>query len=439
MKKVVDSHFYRKKKQCFNEVFMYIKRTVEKSILEAAKSFPCIVLYGPRQVGKSTTLDYVFPGNFNRVTLDDTEDRELAEKNPKLFLEVNPWPTIIDEIQKVPALLDAIKIKIDEQRKIWLKNNEERELMYVLTGSNRFELQQGISETLAGRCGIIEMSSFTLREKKAMEAHLFTPKIEVLIQRSQQEKSEYLTRTQIFEEIYKGGMPDICTNVSERNIYYKSYVNTYIEKDVRKLIAASNETQFRNFISIVALRTAQELHYDEIAGAVGIDVKTCKRWLSILETSGIIYLLQPYMSNMSNRIIKAPKLYFMDTGLCAYLCKWPDSKMLENCAMSGAFFETYVVSELIKNFFSFNVNPRDYLYYYRDIDQKEIDLLYVDEAGIYPIEIKKGISPKNPTKNFNVLQKYKRQIKTGLVIECCDKIRPLNEISYSFPVYLLGI
>lgn len=312
-------------------------------------------------------------------------------------------------------------------------------MMYVLIGSNRFELQHGISETLAGRCGIIEMSSFTLREKKAMEAHLFTPKIEVLIQRSQQEKSEYLTRTQIFEEIYKGGMPDICTNVSERNIYYKSYVNTYIEKDVRKLIVASNETQFRNFISIVALRTAQELHYDEIAGAVGIDVKTCKRWLSILETSGIIYLLQPYMSNMSNRIIKAPKLYFMDTGLCAYLCKWPDSKMLENCAMSGAFFETYVVSELIKNFFSFNVNPRDYLYYYRDIDQKEIDLLYVDEAGIYPIEIKTGISPKNPTKNFNVLQKYKRQIKTGLVIECCDKIRPLNEISYSFPVYLLGI
>ena len=418
---------------------MYIKRTVEKSILEAAKSFPCIVLYGPRQVGKSTTLDYVFPANFNRVTLDDTEDRELAEKNPKLFLEVNTWPIIIDEIQKVPALLDAIKIKIDEQRKIWLKNNEERKLMYVLTGSNRFELQQGISETLAGRCGIIEMSSFTLREKKAMEAHLFTPKIEVLIQRSQQEKSEYLTRTQIFEEIYKGGMPDICTNVSERNIYYKSYVNTYIEKDVRKLIVASNETQFRNFISIVALRTAQELHYDEIAGAVGIDVKTCKRWLSILETSGIIYLLQPYMSNMSNRIIKAPKLYFMDTGLCAYLCKWPDSKMLENCAMSGAFFETYVVSELIKNFFSFNVNPRDYLYYYRDIDQKEIGLLYVDEAGIYPIEIKKGISPKNPTKNFNVLQKYKRQIKTGLVIDCCDKIRPLNEISYSFPVYLLGI
>ncbi len=258
------------------------------------------------------------------------------------------------------------------------------------------------------------------------------------MRRCQNQKIPYKTRSQIFEEIFTGGMPDVCLNISGREAYFKSYVNTYIEKDVRKLISASSETQFRNFISIVALRTSQELHYDEIANAVGIDVKTCKRWISILETSGIIYLLQPYMANMSNRIIKAPKLYFMDTGLCSYLCKWPDSKMLENCAMSGAFFETYVVSELIKNFFSFNKDPRDYLYYYRDIDQKEIDILYVNEEGIYPIEIKKGIAPKNPTRNFNILNKYKREIKTGLVIDCCEKIRPLNEISYSFPVHLLG-
>ncbi len=234
-------------------------------------------------------------------------------------------------------------------------------------------------------------------------------------------------------------MPDICTGVSKRDVYFKSYVNTYIEKDVRKLISASSETQFRNFISIVALRTAQEVHYDEMAGAVGIDVKTCKRWLSIMETSGIIYLLQPYMANTSNRIIKSPKLYFMDTGLCAFLCKWPNAGMLEDCAMSGAFFETYVVSEIVKNFFAFNKNPRDYLYYYRDIDQKEIDLLYVDEEGIYPVEVKKGIAPKNPTKNFKVLQKYKKEIKTGLVIDSCDKIRALNEHSFCFPVHLLGL
>lgn len=417
---------------------MYIKRSIEKAILEIGNSFPAIVLYGPRQVGKSTTLDYIFPENFNRVTLDDIDDRNLAQTNPKLFLESNPWPVIIDEIQKVPELLDEIKIKIDEQRKIWLKTNEKRKLMYILTGSNRFELQQGISDSLAGRCGIIEMSSFSLAEKLEIEPQPFNPKIEELLPRYNTLKIPYRTRTEIFSDIFTGGMPDICTGVAQREIYFKSYINTYIEKDVRKLISASSETQFRNFISIVALRTAQEVHYDEIANNVGIDVKTCKRWLSILETSGIIYLLQPYMANISNRIIKAPKLYFMDTGLCAYLCKWPNSKMLEDCAMSGAFFETFVVSEIIKNFFAFNKEPRNYLYYYRDIDQKEIDLLYVDEEAIYPIEIKKGIAPKNPTKNFSVLKKYNKEIKTGLVIESCEKIRALNENAWCFPVHLLG-
>ena len=418
---------------------MYIKRTVEKTILDMGNSFPCIVVYGPRQVGKSTTLDYVFPESFHRVTLDDIEERKLASENPKLFLESNPWPVIIDEIQKVPELLDEIKIKIDEQRKIWLKNNEERRLMYILTGSNRFELQQGISDSLAGRCGVVEMSSFSQIEKLQEESRLFTPKIHELISRAASTKIPYKTRSKIFEEIFMGGMPDICTGVSERDIYFKSYVNTYIEKDVRKLISASSETQFRNFISIVALRTAQELHYEEIANNVGIDVKTCKKWISILETSGIIYLLKPYLANISNRIIKAPKMYFMDTGLCAFLCKWPNANMLENCAMGGAFFETYIVSEIVKNFFAFNVEPRDYLFYYRDIDQKEIDLLYVNEEGIYPIEIKKGISPKNPTKNFRVLEKYKTEIKNGIVIDCCEKIRALNENSYCFPVHLLGI
>ena len=418
---------------------MYRKRAIENTIFEITKSFPSVVVYGPRQVGKSTTLDYIFPEVFNRVTLDDLDDKNLAQQNPKLFLETHPWPVIIDEIQKVPELLEEIKIKIDNQRRIWLKNGEKRQLMYILTGSNRFELQEGISESLAGRCGIIEMASFSQAEKLGIEAHLFTPKINELISHFSNTKIPYKTRAEIFSDIFTGGMPDICTGVSEREAYFKSYVSTYIEKDVRRLISAASETQFRNFISIVALRTAQEVHYDEIAASVGIDVKTCKRWLSILETSGIIYLLQPYMANISNRIIKAPKLYFMDTGLCAYLCKWPNSQMLENCAMSGAFFETYVVSEIVKNFFAFNKNPRDFFYYYRDIDQKEIDLLFVDEEAIYPIEIKKGIAPKNPSKNFKVLQKYKREIRQGLVIDACDKIRALNENAFAFPVHLIGM
>ncbi|MBQ2594753.1 MAG: DUF4143 domain-containing protein, partial [Candidatus Riflebacteria bacterium] len=169
-----------------------------------------------------------------------------------------------------------------------------------------------------------------------------------------------------------------------------------------------------------------------------IDVRTCQKWISILETSGIIYLLQPYMANKSNRIIKSPKLYFLDTGLCSFLCKWPNAEMLENCAMNGAFFETYIVSEIIKNMYSFNKDPKSYLFYYRDKDQKEIDLLYVDQNNIYPIEIKKGLMPNKPTKNFNVLKKFGLNIKPGLVINNCEKIRPINESAYYYPVFLLG-
>lgn len=416
---------------------MYIKRYVEATILAAAKSFPCIVIYGPRQVGKSTTINMLFGDKIPMVTLDDAEDRNLALTNPRLFLERYGWPVIIDEIQKAPNLLDEIKIKIDEQRLKWMRNNEERQLMYILTGSNRFELQEGISDSLAGRCGIVEMLSLSQAEKYNYPNRLFSPDINELLTYERQAKITYRTRSAIYKDIFNGGMPDIFTGVSQRDIYFKAYVDTYIEKDVRKLIAASSEMQFRNFISIVALRTAQELHYDEIARNVGIDVRTCKKWISILETSGIVYLLQPYMANISNRIIKAPKLYFLDTGLCAYLCKWPNAEMLENCAMSGAFFETYIVSELIKNFYAHGKTPKDFLFYYRDTDQKEIDLLYADGVSIYPIEIKRGIAPKKATKNFSVLNKYHLNISTGLVIDSCDKIRPINEHSYYLPIYLL--
>ena len=416
---------------------MYIKRHVEQTILEAAKSFPCIVIYGPRQVGKSTTINLLFGESIPMVTLDDADDRNLAINNPRLFLERYGWPVIIDEIQKAPNLLDEIKIKIDEQRLAWLKGNEKRQLMYILTGSNRFELQEGISDSLAGRCGIIEMLSLSQAEKYSLPAALFSPDISRLISLERSSKNAYRSRAAVYQDIFNGGMPDIFTGISKRDVYFKAYVDTYIEKDVKKLIAASSEMQFRNFISIVALRTAQELHYDEIARSVGIDVRTCKKWISILETSGIVYLLQPYMANISNRIIKAPKIYFMDTGLCSYLCKWPNAEMLENCAMSGAFFETYVVSELIKNFYAHGKAPKDFLFYYRDIDQKEIDLLFVDGQRIYPIEIKKGITPKKASKNFNVLGKYNLEIKNGLVIDCCDKIRPINPAAYYVPVHLL--
>ena len=415
---------------------MYIKRTAEEMIIEVSKSFPCIVIYGPRQVGKSTTVDMLFREKYRKVTLDDSDDRALALSNPKLFLESYGWPLVINEIQKAPILLDEIKVIIDNQRLAWMRNGQPRQLMYILTGSNQFELQQGISDSLAGRCGVIDMASFSQAEKYGYNAPLFSPSVSDIRAR-ESEGRRYRTRKQIFEDIFMGGMPDICTGESEREAYFKSYLNTYIEKDVLKLISASSEMQFRNFVYIVALRTAQELHYDEIAASVGIDVRTCKRWISILKTSGIVYLLEPYMANISKRIIKAPKLYFMDTGLCAYLCKWPSAEMLENCAMSGAFFETFVVSEVIKNFYAYNKNPSEKLFYYRDIDRKEIDLLFVEGSNIYPIEIKKSTSPNKPTKNFDILEKYKLNIMPGLVIDTCDKIRAINEKAFAFPVYLL--
>ena len=418
---------------------MYIKRNCESMLLELAKSFPCIVVYGPRQVGKSTTVDRLFGQRYKVVTLDDLEDRNLAVQNPRLFLEHYGWPLVIDEIQKTPLLLDEIKKIIDRQRLLWLKNNQPRELMYILTGSNRFELQQGVSESLAGRCGVVEMDSLSRAEIMGTAGAPFDPDPDSLKKLQQEHSDAYRSRQSVFESIFSGGMPDIVTGVSQRDSYFRSYISTYLEKDVRRLIAAGSELAFRNFLSLIALRTAQELHYDTLAASVGIDTRTCKKWISILETSGLVYLLQPFLANISNRIIKTPKLYFMDTGLCAALCKWPNSQMLADCAMSGAFFETYVVSELVKNYHAHNRDPKEELFYYRDIDQKEVDLLIVRQNTIVPIEIKSGAFAKNPTRNFKTLAKYKLPVQPGLVIDTGEKIYPITESTFSLPVSLLGL
>ena len=418
---------------------MYIERTIEDAILRLGQFFPCIVIYGARQVGKSTTIQHIFGSEYAKVTLDDLDDRNLALTNPKLFLDTYGTPIVIDEIQKAPLLLDEIKKRIDKAKLQWVDGGRPRQLMYVLSGSSRFELQQGISDSLAGRCGILEMTSFSQSEKGKSKGQLFHPAIAPLLQREKELQLPPPPRKEIFRDIFMGGMPDICTQVANRDVYFKSYVSTYIEKDVRKLIAVSSELAFRNFISLLALRTAQELHVGELANAIGIDTRTCKKWISVLETSGIIYLLQPYMAKISRRIIKAPKIYFLDTGLCAYLCKWPNAEMLENCAMSGAFFETYVVSEIVKNAYAHNLDPKSFLFYYRDIDQREVDLIYSEQGKIYPIEIKKGLSPNRPTKNFAVLEKYQQDIQPGLIIDTCEKIRPINEAAWMYPVYLLGI
>ncbi len=418
---------------------MYLRRDIEKVLLNDAESFQVITLFGSRQVGKTTTADHLFGKEFGFVTLDDSDELALAHNNPKAFFESHPWPLIIDEIQKEPGLLNEIKRIVDEQRRIWMRSGEQRKLMVVLTGSNQFELQAGISEALAGRTAVINMSGFTQMEKRGIEGSLFEVDPERALMKQKAHPDFYKSSIAVFEEIFQGSMPDICTGESERMSYYKAYVDTYIEKDVRKMISASSEMQFRRFVEILALRTAQELVYSDISKDLGINVDTCKRWISILQTSGIIYLLQPYMSNMSKRIIKAPKLYFMDTGLCAYLCKWPSAEMLKDGVMNGAFFETYVVSEVIKSFLNNGVDPAQYLYYYRDIDKKEVDILLVKDGALYPVEIKKGIAPTRPTKNFSVLKKYNMPIKRGMVIDNTDVIRAINDNAFYFPVSLLGV
>ena len=415
---------------------MYLKRQLEKTIKSMNKQFACVTVFGARQVGKSTMLRETFP-SFKYISLDNDSDRMLAQENPKLFLDNYKWPIIIDEIQKAPELFEQIKISIDEQKYIWMKNNKKTEFMYILSGSNQFELQEKTTESLAGRTAVLNLSSLSNIEKNNIEGSIFKPDINVLKRKSS--KLIYKNRYEVFEEIFAGGMPEYYLNDIDRNAFFDSYISTYLEKDVKQLIEVKKVNDFKKFLTYIALRTAQQLNLEDIASSIGVDYRTVKRWISILESSGIIVFLQPYMSNVSNRIIKSPKLYFMDTGLCAYLCGWQDWNMLEKSSMSGAFYETYVVSEIVKSFYNEGRKIDYTLYYYRDRDSKEIDILYVENNVIYPIEIKKGQNKTKANKNFSVLNKYNMEIGTGLIIDTSDKLFPLNENVYFCPVGMIGI
>lgn len=421
----------------------YLKRTLENQVTELALQFSAIAIYGSRQVGKTTMLFHLFNEQFEYVTLDDIDERMIANQSPKLFLDNHTTPLIIDEIQKAPPLLDEIKRRIDQLKLASVFDNHPISLQYLLTGSNRFELQEKVSESLAGRCAILNLYSLSFAEAQQLEPSMFSVNLNTLKakEKAYEKTTSPLTISTLFETIYRGGMPELLTSSIDRNTYFSSYINTYIEKDIRFLVNASNEFQFRQFLSIVALRTGQQVDYQTVCNIIGINIKTCKKWLSILETSGIITFLQPFMASPNNRVIKTPKLYFMDTGLCAYLCNIPDVFTLQNGIMNGPFVETYVVSEIIKNLSAFNMNYTDKLFYYRDIDNKKIDLLWYDQVNhqLTPIEIKTSQTPKNPAKNFNVLKKYEMDINHGLIIDTADKIRPLDSYNYSIPIHLISL
>lgn len=419
---------------------MYIKRALETEIIESSKEFACITIYGARQTGKSTTIKHIFGENFNYVTLDDLSVRNYAITDPKGFLDFYSYPLVIDEIQKAPSLLNYIKIIIDNNKLEWLKNNEKTKLLYVLTGSNQFELQEAISESLAGRTAVFDMSSLSFAEIYNYEnISVFKPDINIL---KEKEKKNHIfrSRKEIFEDIFKGGMPEYIANNINRDRFFNSYITTYIEKDVKKIISSSKESVFLTFMEYIALRTANQIDYNDISRSVGIDARTVKEWISILETSGIIKTLHPYCANLSDRIIKKPKLYFLDTGLCSYLAHIPTAEILEKSAFAGAFYETYVISEIIKSYYSSSKDYKREVYYYRDKDQKEVDLIIESFEGIYPIEIKKGIYRVSQSKNFHFLEKYGKNILNGLIIDSCDKIQPLNSNNiYYCPISLIGL
>lgn len=385
------------------------------------------------RLGKATLIKNIFP-NIKYVTLDDIGIRDYAINDPKGFLKYYNKPLIIDEIQKAPKLLDYIKIEIDEMKKMCLKNNEKIKMLYIFSGSNQFELQDSITESLAGRTCVFNLSSLSYNEIKERKEHsFFNPKIDILQAKEKLLNNEFRSRKEIFEDIMIGGMPEYVVNRPNRDMFFKSYITTYIEKDVRKIIAADKETTFMNFMQYVALRTGCQIDYSEISISVGIDSRTAKAWISVLETSGIVKLIHPYAKNLSDRVIKTPKLYFLDTGLCAYLCGMLSAEILEKSSFAGAFYETYVVSEIIKSFYN-DYKDISNIYYYRDRDQYEVDLIIEEYDSIYPIEIKKGINRVSYNKKFTFLNKYNKTINKGLVIDLSE----INSEVFYCPIDIIG-
>ena len=416
---------------------MLRERALGKHIAETARGFAAITIYGARQVGKSTLATMVFGKDVPSVTLDDIDELALARSNPKLFLESHPWPLIIDEVQKATILMPLIKETIDMEKKKWVFEDKPPQLMYILTGSSQMELRQAVSESLAGRTAIFNMASFSLDEIDGYERGAFVPTLEKIQERAKAAFS-YRNRSELFEEIYKGGMPEYRFQNLDRDTFFRSYIATYLQKDIASIVPADKMHIFRLFMEYIALRTAQQVNYEDVAGGVGIDVRTVKRWLSILEATQIIYFLRPYAKNLSDRVVKTPKLYFLDTGLAAYLCRWPNASMLEKGPMAGAFFETFIISEIVKTHLGEGKVIEELpFYYYRDKDQKEADFIYETIEGIIPVEIKKGINPVSSSLRFDFLEKYSKPVLKGFVIACRDSLLPINEKVWYCPACLI--
>lgn len=414
----------------------YIPRALENRLRKYEKTYKAILVTGARQVGKSTLLKKIFPDR-KYVSLDDPFMEQQAREAGNMFLTLNSPPVTIDEVQRAKELFRYIKIKCDE--------SEEKGL-FCLSGSQPFHLMQNVSESLSGRIGIVELSGLSMREsmEDSFNSH-FLPTMEYVMERRKSVKQP----ENIWEVIHKGGYPELQDQDKEWNAFYADYVKTYMERDVRELAAVQDLNVFRQLMIAVAARTGEVLNYSAIASEIGKDVGTVKNWISILEASGIIYLLEPYTSNILKRAIKSPKLYFRDTGLVCYLTRWLTAESLAYGAMSGPVFETFVVSEILKSFSNEGLDYRHYVSYYRGRDKKkvkengevtelesEIDLIIEENGILYPVEIKKNTEAKAiMTSAFQVLDQISGKKRgMGAVICNCPDVGLLRENVLQMPV-----
>ncbi len=405
----------------------YIARNLEKVVLEVTKEYPVVLVTGPRQVGKTTMLQKLMEGtDRNYVSLDDLNERNLAKTDPEMFLQLHKPPILIDEVQYAPELFVYIKIHVDKYH-----NAGD----FWLTGSQVFKLMSGIQESLAGRVAVLSLTSLSQAEICGGEMQPFTLDIEELSAR-RKERTEADTGV-IFDRIFRGSMPAI---VSEKNsnsqIFYSSYLTTYIERDVREVSDAIDSLTFLHFITAVAARCGQILNIAEIARDADINQKQAKNWLGVLETLGLIFYLHPYSNNMLKRLVKTPKLYFYDTGLVCYLTKWSSAETLQSGAMNGAILENYVVAEIRKTYLNCGKDP--YMYYYRDKDAREIDIILEHDGVLNPIEIKKSANPGSELiKVFKLLDKSSAKRSKGAVVCMKPELSAIDRENYIIPVWMI--
>lgn len=415
-----------------------IKRHIENVVERRSKNSKAILLTGPRQVGKSTLYKHLF-SNVNQVTFDDDLLLAQAEEDMNLFLLNNPCPLMIDEVQKCPSIFNKLKIVLD---------NTDKYGNFYLTGSQKLQLMEGVSESLAGRVSVVELEGLSLREIKGISFNRHFIPTDTYIKDRERSLKEY--RQGMWETIHRGSYPELYANPEREWVdFYQSYVKTYLERDVNKLIKAKNHLTFVKFLTCVAARTGQMINYANISSEIGVSEITVKEWISILEKSGIIYILKPYTSSALNRAIRTPKLYFRDTGLCCYLTRWLTPDTLKNGAMAGAMFETFVINEILKSYSNEGLEYDFNVFYYNGKDKKkkkengveievdgEIDLILQEDGILYPIEIKMSATPKaDMASEFDVLDGVPDKKRgMGAIICLYDKKLFLRENLIALPL-----